>query len=324
VSCRPKGLARPRHEAGYALLMAVFMVATIIVLVAAISPSVLIQGRREREQDAVWRANQYVRAVRLYYQKNGRFPQTLEDLTKASPSGAHYLRKVYTDPTNREDGTWRMIYVSPSGQLIGSVHYHSLQEMAAAQGFGAAATSGSSASGTAQQTGQQSTGQQSSSFGSSFSQQSSSFGQQSSPGGQQQSPGGQQPSSGFGSSSQPAPLAPLEAVDGPVLGGSVIGVGGKTKVPSLLVVDGAKTYFQWEFIYNPLASVGGQLPGATSPAAVAGAAAGAAGQAGATAPPGTAANPQSGNPGQTPVAPAAPPPAIQPPGTDTTQPNPAQ
>jgi hypothetical protein len=305
MSDRSKAAPRPRSEAGYAVLMAIFMVATIILLVAAISPSVLIEGRREREEDAVWRANQYVRAVRLYYQKNGRFPQTLEDLTKASPSGAHYLRKAYTDPMNRADGTWRMIYVSPSGQLIGSVRYHSLQEMAAAKGFAAAAAvPAGSASGTGAQQAQQQPGQQAAS------QQSSSLGQLS-------SPVGQQPSSGFGSSSQPVSLAPLEAVDGPVLGGSVIGVGGKTKAPSLLVLDGATTYFQWEFIYNPLASVGGQLPGATPPAA------GVAGQPAATAPPGTAANPQSGNPAQVPNPPIVPPLANQPPGTDTSQPNPA-
>ena len=31
---------------------------------------------------------------------------------------------------NTEDGSWRFIYVSATGQLIGSVRYHSLQEMA--------------------------------------------------------------------------------------------------------------------------------------------------------------------------------------------------
>src|ERR1700674_1196338 len=233
MSHRPKGRPGTHREAGYAVLMAVFLGATLLLIVAAISPSVLIQGRREREQDAVWRGNQYVRAVRLYYQKNGRFPLTLEDLTKAGPSGVHFLRKTYTDPMNRDDGTWRAIYVSPSGQLIGSVRYHTLQEMAAAKGFvvGLSVPAASVSSAPAQPTGQPPVGRQASSFG------------------QQSSPVGQQPSSGFGSSQPPA-LVPLEAVDGPVFGGSVIGVGGKIKKPSLLVYDGGTTYFQWEFIYN--------------------------------------------------------------------------
>src|SRR5579863_10291384 len=116
-------------QKGYALLMAIFLVATMIVLATVVTPSILTEGRREREQEAIWRGNQYVRAIELYYRKNGRYPQTVDDLTKGNP-GVHFLRKAYTDPTNSTDGSWRFIYVSPTGQLIGSVRFHSLQEMA--------------------------------------------------------------------------------------------------------------------------------------------------------------------------------------------------
>ena len=58
--------------------------------------------------------------------------------------------------------------------------------------------------------------------------------------------------SGFGSSTQPQSLAPLEPVSGPVLGGSLIGVGGKIKMPSLLIWQGGEQDYEWEFIYNPL------------------------------------------------------------------------
>ena len=55
----------------------------------------------------------------------------------------------------------------------------------------------------------------------------------------------------------------------------MIGVASKVKKPSLIVYQGGKTYFEWEFIYNPLSvvAVGGQsapgagVPGVTQPGA---------------------------------------------------------
>jgi len=306
-------IARQAQQKGYALLMAIFLVATMIILATVVTPSILTEGRRQREQEAIWRGNQYVRAIALYYRKNGRYPQTVDDLTKGNLS-VHFIRKAYTDPTNPEDGSWRFIYVSPTGQLIGSVRYHSLQEMAlmlkmpgAGQGLpnpnaGAAGQQsgqqGANQQGTGQQatqrgtgpgpaadqqsgpgqgTGQQGTGQQAAALqagaGTSDASQpataqpgasgqgfaptqgafASSFGSTGSAG-----PTGST-QSGFGSAQPTSPI-PLEAVDGPVLGATLIGVAGKVKRPSLIVYQGGKTYFQWEFIYNPLAviAVGGQ------------------------------------------------------------------
>ncbi len=138
-------------ESGFALLLALFMVASLILLAAIATPRILTQGRREKEQEAIWRGNQYMRAIRLYYRKNGRYPQTLDDLKKPDNVGNHYLRKPYADPINAGDGAWRVIYVTPSGQLVGSIHYHSLQEMAMAlvPGFQAAGLPGAAQSGQA-------------------------------------------------------------------------------------------------------------------------------------------------------------------------------
>src|ERR1700733_13703850 len=68
---RPKNSKR---ESGYTLQMVVFMVATLLLFAVAATPSVVIEGRRAKEQEDVWRGNQYVRAIRLYYQKTGRYP----------------------------------------------------------------------------------------------------------------------------------------------------------------------------------------------------------------------------------------------------------
>lgn len=278
-------------QSGYALLMALFLVATMILLATVVTPSVLTEGRREREQEAIWRGNQYVRAIQLYYRKNGRYPQTVDDLIKGN-LGVHFLRQAYTDPMNSEDGSWRFIYVSPTGQLIGSVRYHSLQEMALMlkmPGAGQALPSGSAGTPgqqAGQQAGQQGTGQpgatapgQQVGAGQGAGQQGS--GQQGSGGtGDASQQGATQPggaqgqgfapapgsfASSFGSTPSSTSAIPLQAVDGPVLGATVIGVASKVKRPSLIVYQGGKTYFEWEFIYNPLSviAVGGQpAPGA--------------------------------------------------------------
>ena len=115
--------ARRRKQAGYSLLMVVFLVATMLILAAAAVPNILVQGRREREEEMIWRGEQYERAIGMYFSKFGRYPTKIDDLTKQT-NGIRFLRQAYTDPMNKEDGSWRFIYVGPNGQLIGSLRQH--------------------------------------------------------------------------------------------------------------------------------------------------------------------------------------------------------
>src|SRR5713226_9131936 len=87
---------------------------------AAIQINFLTQGRREKEDELIWRGHQYARGVRLFYRKNGRFPTSLDDLSKPG-IGVLYMRKAYKEPMNTVDGSWRLLYVGPAGQIIGSV-----------------------------------------------------------------------------------------------------------------------------------------------------------------------------------------------------------
>src|ERR1700722_8914566 len=117
-------------EAGYAYLMALFMVLVVIVGTSAAVENVLTTGRRQRDDEVIWRGNQYVRAIRLFYKKTGHYPQNLEDLEKGQPQ-LHFLRyAAYRDPLNKDDGSWRLICVNGAGQIIGSVRYATLQQMA--------------------------------------------------------------------------------------------------------------------------------------------------------------------------------------------------
>jgi len=145
-------LRNPRRtEAGYTLLIMLFIVASMIILLTAATPSLLTQGRRQREEEMIWRGNQYVRAIGLYYRKFGKYPNKIDDLYQ-NTNGLRFLREEYKDPMNTVDGTWRLIYLGPNGQLIGSVNYTNMLQMAMPGGaaMGAPGTIPTGAAGTTQ------------------------------------------------------------------------------------------------------------------------------------------------------------------------------
>jgi hypothetical protein len=271
------GLAR-RHsrersgEAGYGFLIVMGMVLMMAILSQAVLQNMYTQGRRSREDEMIWRGNQYVRAIRLYYRKTGHYPQTVDDLKTGMPE-LHFLRySAYKDPMNKgNDGSWRFIYINASGQIIGSVRYASLQQMAlmdlnggtiplnatlgsigtpvsqiaaGQSGAGNAGPNGTNTSTTGGAAPQAGTGPSTDASG------QATTGTPATP--QNATPG---ITSSFGQAVNPLSLLkPTGPVDGPVLGGLLTGVGGGTESdsPSIKVVSGGKKYKDWEFIWNPL------------------------------------------------------------------------
>jgi hypothetical protein len=226
------------------------------------APTIINNGRRQREQELIWRGNQYVRGIRLYFQKNGRFPQNKEELIKGTLD-VHFVRKAFSDPVGPQNSDWRFIYVAPTGQLTGSVRYHTLQEMAAALGGNtqnanlATVLGGGAAAGAGNAPGAGAPG------GPAVGRGAGGVGAR---GGVGPGPGaGGAGAQGFGgpqpAGSQPTPV-PLGAVDGPVFGASLVGVASKVKHDSLLSYQGKENYFEWEFIWNPLLNRG---PGGAQP-----------------------------------------------------------
>jgi len=115
-------------ESGYTLLIVLLMVATILLITAAAAPNIYIQGRRDRDEEMIWRGQQYVRAIGLYYKKYGKYPQTIDDLTNSN-NQIRFLRQAYKDPMNTEDGSWRLIYLGAGGVLINSVMYTNIAQV---------------------------------------------------------------------------------------------------------------------------------------------------------------------------------------------------
>jgi len=248
-----------RGQEGYALALVVFMLALAVIATATLAPDVITNGRREKEEEMIWRGKQYVRGIRLYvryYQMHGgttRFPTSMEDLTK-NKVGIRFMRQAYKDPVNPVDGSWRMIYVGPNGQLIGSLKSRPLTPGGQNSSFGSGSSSGFGSSFG----GSQSSSGNNSSFGSS-SFGSSSFGNSSfNNGGSANTTNPQGQAAGQGAAgnlssdsfSAPQPIANSDGTT-EVLGGNIIGVGSKVNKASIIWYDKAKNYRQFEFIWDP-------------------------------------------------------------------------
>lgn len=234
--CAPHFRRRVRAE-GYALLTVIFLAGVMIIAAAISLPILVTQGKREKEEELIWRGEQHVRAVKLYYRKTGRFPKDITDLTKAF-NGIHFLRKPFKDPMNTEDGTWRFIYVGPGGQLVGSVTRTSLTGIPTLAQIGQTANKPPTPATPGQPgpfsplgdvnsvTGDVGTGQN-------------------------------EPDT----TPLPPPPAPPKtgnpaagtAAQGPVFGGNLIGVASKVDKPSIKFYNGYGKYKEWEFIWDPQA-----------------------------------------------------------------------
>ena len=70
------------------------------------APILKTQIQREKEEELIFRGNQYVEAVRLYQAKNpGKHPASLEDLFDPEE---RFIRKLYKDPISK-DGEWKVV-----------------------------------------------------------------------------------------------------------------------------------------------------------------------------------------------------------------------
>jgi hypothetical protein len=289
------------REGGFAYLIVLFAILFLLIISTAAVQHLSIEGRRMREEETIWRGRQYTRAIKMYYHKTGHYPQDLKDLEKGLPQ-LHFLRQAYKNPINKDDGTWRFIYVNAAGQIIGSTRYASMQQMALVEsgalqnlqpgqnpnlpGISAASLanpsnnlqgisgpsgppgSGSAPPGATSPDSSQNPPADQSGANSQNPQQPQTTQPTQNPPQTNQGTFGQIGSLGFssgtstnGTSSSSSdqqlqnPILsqkPTGPVDGPVLGGFLVGVGGTNDAASLKVYHGGKKYKDWEFIWNPL------------------------------------------------------------------------
>jgi hypothetical protein len=293
-------LALPRarkNQGGYALLLVVFLTALVLVSTMSIGLRILTEGRREKEQEMIWRGKQYTRGIKLYYRKLGRFPTSMDDLVKPKVGNLRFMRQAYKDPMNKEDGSWRLIYVGPAGNLIGSLKppQGGIQMpvaggqpgTAAGSSFGGFGTSPAPAGGIAGPGATPAAGTPGTGTGAT----GTSTGTQGTD------------TTGTGTDSQAVPPANTPTI----MGGNIIGIGSKVNQNSVMVYEKAHNYRLFEFIWDPSKDLGIAAGPGTPIGAPTGAPTGAPGQT----PIGSPANP---------LNPPPAPPTAAPPNPNPTQP----
>jgi hypothetical protein len=269
--------ARAQRDGGYLLLAILLMMAFMVITFAyVVGPRMVQQMKRDREEEMIHRGTEYMRAIKKFYKKNGRYPSSLDDLDKGQ---VRYLRQRYKDPLTK-DGKWKLLSYADiqsvlntsSGPGVSAASLASAGGTLTPGGAVVPGAGGSSGFGAAQQQ-QLQQSQQAGSITSGFvtnSDQGSNqeavptSGAQSGSGGSTSGFGNSQ--SGFGSSSasgfgsnQPGAAtgaqgsSPLtSATGGQALTGTIVGVASLSKDPTIRIYNKKKTYDQWLFFYNPM------------------------------------------------------------------------
>lgn len=98
---------RKRGEQGYILIVLLLMVALVAIALGGAVTNYKKSIQRDREVEAIHRGVQYARAIKAYYKKFGRYPNSIDQLVNTN--NLRFLRKKYSDPLS-PDGKWRVLH----------------------------------------------------------------------------------------------------------------------------------------------------------------------------------------------------------------------
>jgi type II secretory pathway pseudopilin PulG len=233
----------PAREAGFMLVFVVILTALLLIALSVAAPVVARDLRRDKEVESQHRADQYVRALRLYYRKNKNYPVSIEALEKTN--NIRFLRKRYVDPLTGKS-EWRIIRVGQNQTTVKGFFGQPLGGIAttgAGTNLGSASALGTGFGGTNSSTGGTSstigstTGLAAGFQGATVSSSVPTNGTGAIPG-----PG---VTSGTASSGAGAGTSSSGGV------GQIMGVGTSRTGTSLLTPNAQTTYETWEFLYDP-------------------------------------------------------------------------
>ena len=132
---RQRGTGQNKEQ-GYILLVLFLMAALIAIGLMRAFPKAFVETQREREEETIFRGQQYQRAIQFFVRKFGRYPNSLEELEETNK--VRFLRRRYRDPLTKErdlqkieqdvqtkervvqttEGGWRLIHIGPGGVFI--------------------------------------------------------------------------------------------------------------------------------------------------------------------------------------------------------------
>jgi hypothetical protein len=116
--------AEPGSNSGYMMVILVFAVTVLTIGLMVAVPVWQTQMQREKEEELIFRGNQYVEAIRLYQQKNpGVFPDRLQDLLEEK-----CIRRLYEDPMT-EAGEWNVVLFYQESSSVGKVMVASQRDL---------------------------------------------------------------------------------------------------------------------------------------------------------------------------------------------------
>ncbi len=98
---RPQKPVGRRGEQGYILITLILFVALLAISLVAVLPVITQQIKRDREEEMIHRGVQYSRAIKHFYKKFNRYPNTIEELQNTNE--IHFLRKRFKDPVTGKD-----------------------------------------------------------------------------------------------------------------------------------------------------------------------------------------------------------------------------
>ncbi|ABF40582.1 hypothetical protein Acid345_1580 [Candidatus Koribacter versatilis Ellin345] len=109
-----------RAESGYMLLILMFFVALLTFSLMAVLPKVVQQVKRDREEEMIHRGTEYARAVKKFYKKFNRYPNSLQDLENTN--NLRFIRRRYKDPMTK-DGNWRLLHITDVQQGVANPNF---------------------------------------------------------------------------------------------------------------------------------------------------------------------------------------------------------
>jgi type II secretory pathway pseudopilin PulG len=113
---------RRRGERGVLLLALMMGMTVLVILLTASTQSWTAILKREREQELLFRGDQYIRALKQYQKEHGgQFPTKLDQLLEEGPQGHRYIRQLFPDPFGPE-GEWNLLYLGPDGRSAWNPH----------------------------------------------------------------------------------------------------------------------------------------------------------------------------------------------------------
>lgn len=117
------------------LVGVIVLVALLLLALSVAAPVVAKELRRQKELESQQRAEQYVRAIRLFYRKTHSYPASLDALKQTS--NVRFLRQEYVDPlTGKAD--WRLIHQGEQKTTVKGFFGQELGGLASGGGLGSA------------------------------------------------------------------------------------------------------------------------------------------------------------------------------------------